>query len=104
MVFTHDLDALVVFGTLIRLQVVLEALGVVGDVRTLGGIEVVDHAVVEGEERGRRTNLGTHITDRGHTRARERLDTRASVLNDGTSAALDGEDTSDLEDDVWSGK
>ena len=78
----------------------LESLRVVGDVGALGSVEVVDHAVVEGEEGGRRTNLSTHVADRGHTRARERLDTRTSVLDDGTSAALDGEDTSDLQDDV----
>ena len=97
---THDLNVLVVLGALIGLEVVLELLGVLADVRTTGSIEVVDHTVVEGEEGGRRTNLSTHVADRGHTRARERLDTRTSVLDDGTSAALDREDTSDLQDDV----
>ena len=79
----------------------LESLRVVGDVGALGSVEVVDHAVVEGEEGGRRTNLSTHVADRGHTRARERLDTRTSVLDDGASAALHGEDASDLEDDIF---
>ena len=97
---THDLDGLVVLGTLVGLEVVLELRGVAGNVGTAGRVEVVDHAVVEGEEGGRRTNLGTHVADRGHTRARERLDTRTSVLDDSTSAALDSEDTSDLQDDV----
>ena len=97
---TYDLDRLVVLSALVSLEVVLEALSVVGNISALGGVEVVDHAVVEGEEGGRRTNLGTHVADRGHTRAGERLDTRTSVLDDSTSAALDSEDTSDLQDDV----
>lgn len=77
-----------------------EPLSVSGNVIALGSLEVVDHTVVEGEHRSRRTNLGTHVTDRGHTRARKRLDTRTGVLDDSTSAALDRKNTSDLEDDV----
>ena len=98
---THDLDALVVLGTLISLQVVLESLGIVGDSLATGSVEVVDHAVVEGEDGRRRANLGTHVANGGHTRAGERLDTGASVLDDSASATLDGEDASDLEDDIW---
>ena len=78
----------------------LESLRVVGDVGALGSVEVVDHAVVEGEEGGCRTNLSTHVANRGHTRARERLDTGTGVLDDGASATLDGEDAGNLEDNV----
>ena len=97
---TYNLDRLVVLSALVSLEVVLEALSVVGDVGALSRVEVVDHAVVEREERGCSADFSTHVTDRGHTGARERLDTRTSVLDDGTSAALDREDTSDLQDDV----
>ncbi|KIJ18057.1 aconitate hydratase [Paxillus involutus ATCC 200175] len=52
-------------------------------------VQVVNHAVVEGEERGRSTNLSTHVTDGGHTRARKRLDTRTAIFNNCTSSTLD---------------
>ena len=98
---TYNLNALVIFGTLISLEVVLEALGIVGDVRPLRGIEVIDHAVVEGEEGGSGTNLSTHVANGGHTRAGEGLDTRAGVLNNSASTTLNGEDAGNLEDDIW---
>lgn len=100
---THDIDDLVVLGVLISLEVVREALSVLGNFRTFGCVQVVDHAVIEGEERSSSTDLGTHVTDRSHARARERLDTRTAVLNNGTSSALDSEDTSNLEDDIFKG-
>ena len=81
----------------------LEALGVVGDFRALGRVEVVDHAVVEREERGRSADFSTHVADRGHTGARERLDTRSSVLDDSASSTLDGKNASNLEDDIYGG-
>lgn len=99
---THNLDDLVVLGALVSPEVVLELGGVVGDVGTLGGLEVVGHAAVEGEHGGGGTNLGTHVTDGGHTSARERLETRAEVLDDSTSSTLDGKDASNLEDNVYS--
>ena len=97
---THNLDALVVLGALICLEVVLESLRIVGDVGALGGVEVVDHAVVEGEEGGRRTNLSTHVANGSHTRAREGFDTRTLVLDNGTSSTLDGQNAGNLEDNV----
>ena len=78
----------------------LEALSIVSDVRALGGVEVVGHAVVEGEEGSGSTDFSTHVADRGHTRAGEGLDTGTGVLDDSTSTTLDGEDASDLEDDI----
>ena len=77
-----------------------KALGVVGNVATVGRVEVVDHAVVEGEEGGSGTNLSTHVANGGHTRAGEGLDTRAGVLDDSASTTLDGEDAGNLEDDI----
>lgn len=98
---TYNIDDLVVFGTLVRFQVMSEALRIGGDIATLGSLEVVGHAGVEGEHRRRSTDLSTHVANCSHTRARERLDTGTLVLNDGTSAALDSEDTSNLENDVY---
>lgn len=97
---TYNLDDLVVLGVFVGLQVVCEPLSVSSDVTALSSLEIVDHTVVEGEHRSRRTNFGTHVADRGHTRARERFDTRTRVLDDSTSTALDRKNTSDLEDDV----
>ena len=98
---TYNLNDLVVLGTLISLEVMREALGVLGDFRAFGCVQVVDHAVVEGEERGSSTDLSTHVANRGHARAREGLDTRTTVLDNGTSSTLDSQDTSNLEDDVF---
>lgn len=78
----------------------LELLGIVGDVTTLGGTEIVAHTVVVREERGGSSDFGTHVADGGHARAGQGLDTRTSVLDNRTSTTLDGEDTSNLEDDI----
>lgn len=98
---TYDLNDTVVVGTLIRLQVVLEALGILGDLTALGGVQIVGHAAVEGEHRRSSTDFSTHVADRSHASARERLDTRTGVLNDSTSSTLDRENTSNLEDNIW---
>src|SRR5690242_606651 len=95
-----DLDELVVLGTLVLAKLVSVLAGEVTNVLALGGPQVVVHAVVEGENGGGGTNLSTHVADGGHTSAGERLDTGSVVLDNGTSSALDGEDTSNLEDDV----
>lgn len=95
-----DLDELVVLGTVILAELLGVRAGKVTDLGTLGGLEVVVHAVVEGEERGGGTNLSTHVADGTHTSGRQAVDTRAEVLNDGTSATLDGENASNLENDI----
>lgn len=77
-----------------------EFLRILGDFGPLGGIEVIDHAVVEWEERGGSTNFGTHVTNGSHTSAREGFDTGTIVFDNSTRSTLDGEDTSDLENDV----
>lgn len=97
---THNFDDLVILSTLVRPQVVLEALSVFGDRTALSGVEVIGHPVVEGEQRGSRADFSTHVADSSHTGAGEGLDTWASVLNDSTSATLDGEDSSNLENDI----
>ena len=97
---TYNVDALVVLGALIGLEIVCKTLGVVGDLRPVRRVEVVSHTVVEGEHRGGSTNLGTHVTDGSHTRARKRFDTGTLVFDDSTGTTLDSEDTSDLENDI----
>lgn len=94
------MDDLVVLALLIRLEVVVELLGVSGNVGSASSLEVLRHSAVEGEERGGGTNLGTHVTDGGHTGTRERLDTGTVVLDNGTGSTLDSEDTGDLENNV----
>ena len=46
---TYNVDDAVIVGTLIWLQIVLEALSVFGDPTTLGRFQVVGHTAVEGE-------------------------------------------------------
>ena len=95
-----NLDVRVVLSASVGEEVLLEALGKISDLGSVGGTEVVTHALVVGEDGGGSTNLGTHVADGGHTSARERLDTRSLVLDDGTGTTLDGELTSNLEDNV----
>jgi hypothetical protein len=66
----HNLDSLVILTALVGLQVVVELLSVLGNVFTVGSLEVSAHSVVVREERGRGTDLGTHVTDRSHTGTR----------------------------------
>ena len=97
---TYDFDFLVVLSTLVGSQVVREALSVLSNIATTSCLEVVGHTVVEGEHRGGSTNLGTHVTDGSHTRARKRFDTGTLVFDDSTGTTLDSEDTSDLENNI----
>jgi len=57
-----DLDELVVLGALVLLELLGVGAGEVTDLLALGGVQVVVHAVVEGEEGGGGTNLSTHYT------------------------------------------
>lgn len=98
-----DLDQLVVFSTVILVKLLRVLLGEVTNALTLGGVQVLVHAVVEGEDGSGGTNLSTHVANGTHTSARKRVDTRAVVLNDGTSTTLDSEETSDLENDILGG-
>ena len=85
---TYDVDNLIVLSVLVSLQVVLEALGVIRNLRTLSSVEVVGHAVVEGEERGRSTDFSTHVADSSHACAGEAVHTRTEILDDETRSAL----------------
>jgi hypothetical protein len=84
-----DFDDLVVLGILVCAKVVSKGGGVFGDLRAFGGIEVLSHTRVEGEERGCCANFSTHVADSSHARAGQRFNTWALVLDDGTSATLD---------------
>ena len=97
---TYNVDRLVVLAVLVGLEVVLECRRVVRNVRALGRVEVVNHALVEWEETGRSANFCTHVANRSHTCARERFDTRSVVLNNSACATLHSQDSSDLEDDI----
>lgn len=56
-----NLDELVVLGALILAELSGVLAGEVTDLATLGGGQIVVHAVVEGEERGGGTNFSTHV-------------------------------------------
>ena len=92
MIKTYDLNDLVVLSTLVSGKVVLEAVSVGGNIATLGGLQVVGHVRIVGEE----GSGGTHVANGSHTSARERLDTRAEVFDNGAGSTLDGEDSSNL--------
>lgn len=96
-----DLNQLIVLSTLILPQLLCVSTGEVSDVLALGDGKVVVHAVVEGEQRGGGTNLGTHVTDGGHTGTRDTVDTRAVVFDNSTSSTLDSENSSNLKNDVY---
>ena len=81
-------------------QHVLVAVGEVGNGRTLGGAQVAGHALVVGEDGGGGANLRTHVADGAHAGARQLVDARAKVLDNGARAALDRQDARHLEDDV----
>ena len=98
---TYDVDHLVVIGALVRLEVVLKGLRVVRDIRALRRVQVVDHARVEGEKRGRCADFGTHVADCAHARGGEGFYARAEVFDDCARAAFDGEDSGDFKDDIW---
>ena len=97
---THNLDDLVILGTLIRNKIMGEPLRIFGNLRAFSSVEVVHHAGVEGEERGSSTNFGTHVANGSHASAGEGLDTRAGILDDGAGATLDGQYASDLQDNI----
>ena len=67
-------------SALVGTQVVLDLIGGIRDRFATGGLEVHLHVVVVTEQAARGADLGTHVADRGHTRAGERLDTQALVL------------------------
>ena len=96
-----DLDELIVLGTLILPQLLCVSTGEVSDVLALGDGKVVVHAVVEGEQRGGGTNLGTHVTDGGHTGTRDTVNARAVVFDNSASSTLDGQNSSNLKNDVY---
>lgn len=98
-----DFDDLVVFGVLVGGEVVSKLFGIVGDQGAVGGVEIVDHAVVKGEEGGGGADFGAHVADGSHASGAERFDARAGVLDDGTCSTLDGENAGDLENDVLGG-
>ena len=97
---TYNINDPVVISALIRLQVVLEALGIFGDLTTLGDIQVVGHTRVEGEHGRGSTNFSTHVANGSHTSARKRFNTRTLVFDDSTGTALDRENTGDLQNDI----
>jgi hypothetical protein len=53
----------------------LEGLGVVGDLRPVGRLQVIGRTVIEGEQRGRGTHLSTHVADGGDSGSQERSET-----------------------------
>ena len=95
-----DLDELVVLGTLVLTKLLGVFAGEVTNVLALGSLQVVVHAVIEGEDGGGGTDLGSHVANCSHTSARQRLDTRSVVLNDGASSTLNGKNTGNLENNV----
>lgn len=96
-----DLQELVVLGALVFAELLGVEAGEVTNVGTLGGGEVVVHAVVEGEDGGGGTNFSTHVANGTHTSGGEGVDTRTVVFDDGTGTTLDGQVTSDAENDIW---
>ena len=97
---THNIDDLVVFGVLVRPQVVRKPLCIFGNIRTFSGIQVISHSFIEWEKRSRGTNFRTHVANSRHPGRGEAFYTRALIFNNGTSATFDRKNARNLEDDV----
>ena len=95
-----NVDDLVVRGVGVTAQQVAKEVGLARDARATGGDQVVVHALVVREDRGRGADLGSHVADGGHAGARDRVDSRAKVLDDEARATLDGQEAGELEDHV----
>ena len=95
-----DLDDLVVEGAVIAAQVLGDLVGSVGDGLAPGRLQVLSEVVVVSEHAAGGTDLGAHVANGGLAGGTDAVSARAVVLHDGAGAALDGEHTSDLEDDV----
>ena len=70
--------------------------GQVSNTLALSSHQVVGHTPVEGEHRGGGTDLSTHVADGSHAGARDGVDARAEIFDNGTGTALDGQDTGNL--------
>jgi len=77
---------------------VLVSLG--GDISSARGLQEIGHPCVVREDGGGRTDFGTHVADGTHTGARDGVDTRTVVLDDGTCTSFHGKDAGDLKDNV----
>ena len=60
-----------------------EFLGLLGDLLSSGGLEVVGHSRVEGEDGCRRTDLCAHVANGAHAGAGDGVDAVTVVFNDG---------------------
>src|SRR6266540_6899373 len=68
-----------------------------------GGREVLRHALVVREDRGRGAELGAHVGDGRLAGRADRAGARTKVLDDGVGAARDGQLAGQLEDHVFGG-
>lgn len=94
-------DDLVVFSVSISCQKTLSVLVRGGsDVTAAGGLEIILHAEVVGEDGCGGTNFGAHVADGRHTGAADAVDARPEVFYNGSRASFHREDTSNLQDDV----
>lgn len=95
-----NLNNLIVLEVRVSREIVLEGLGEGSNLASSGGSQIITHALIVGEDGGGGSNFGTHVADGSHTSARDALNTWTKVFNNGTSSSLDGEDVSNLKDDV----
>ena len=92
---------LVIFAASIRTEKgILILHGLSSNVRSLSCSEVVCHPLVEGEHTGGGSQLSSHVADSAHASAADAVHSLAKVLDDVHGAALDSQDTSQLQDDV----
>jgi hypothetical protein len=96
-----DFNELIVFTAFVGGERFGVGLGVFGNVAAFGADEVICHAVVEAEDGGCGSDFGAHVADGAHACAGKGIDAGTVVFDDGACTALDSQDTSDLEDDVW---
>ncbi|MBS1272441.1 MAG: hypothetical protein MAGBODY4_01586 [Candidatus Marinimicrobia bacterium] len=69
--------------------------------RALRRIEVFDHPLIEGEDRGCGADFRTHIGNGAFPRATYRAGARTEVFDNFSGAALDGQQISHFENDIF---
>ncbi|KAH3661168.1 hypothetical protein OGAPHI_006575 [Ogataea philodendri] len=98
-----DLDDLVVLTARVSSHVLVVLVDVFGQLRkrtSVSGSQVSVVGLLHRESRRGGTNLGSHVTDGGHTGTTQSLDTFTKILHNVSCSSSDGQDTSQMSDYV----
>ena len=71
-----------------------------GDLFAARSTQVLAHAAIEWKDRGGGADLGAHVANGAHARARDGVDARTKVLDNGASAAFDRQNAGHFKDNI----